>query len=139
MAAFDQVLAKLSTVSSPTHEDTAGLEPERMRKRTATVSADKKDSHDRVAAPPVKNSNKKSKTTEASTERGATIPMHGKATAARAEAKLHGTPSTSVAAVVLPSTAEKTAAVKASHLARFGRRRAGKSVRRCNHYLPALP
>ena len=136
MAAYDQVLAKLGSVSSPTLADAADLDLKTRGKRKASTSADEKDSHVSVATPPVKARNKKSKSSGAFTEHVAPI-MH-KAAAAEAEAKLHDTSSNSVAATVLPSTVEKTAVAKASHLARFGRRRAGKSVRRCLHYLPPL-
>ena len=138
MAAYDQVLAKLGNVSSLAHEIAAGLEPERRRKRKATTSANKKDSHDSVAAPPVTGSSKKPKKRRASTERVAANAMDKKNSAVEAEGKLQGKCTTSVAAVVLPSTAEKTAVAKTSHLARFGRRRAGKSVCRCLPYLLAL-
>ena len=138
MAAYDQVLAKLGSVSSPTLADAADLDLKTRGKRKASTSADEKDSHVSVATPPVKTRNKKSKSSGASTEHVAAIPIMHKAAAAEAEAKLHDTSSNSVAATILPSTVEKTAAAKASHLARFGRRRAGKSVRRCLHYLPPL-
>ena len=138
MAAYDQVLAKLGSVSSPTLEDAADLKSERRGKRKASTSVDKTNSHVSVAAPPVKTSNKKSKSSGAATERVTASPMKHKAAAAEAEAKLHDQASKSVAAAALPSTVEKTAAAKASHLARFGRRRAGKSVRRCLHHLPLL-
>ena len=140
MAAYDQVLAKLGSVSSPTLADAADLELKRRGKRKASTSVDERNSHVSVAAPPVETSNKKSKSSGASTERATASPMKQKAAAAEAEAKakLHDTTSNSVAAAALPSTVGTTAAAKASHLARFGRRRAGKSVRRCLHYLPPL-
>ena len=140
MAAYDQVLAKLGSVSSPTLADAADLESRRRGKRKASTSADEKDSHVSLAGPTVKISNKKSKSSGASTEHMAAILMKHKAVAAEAEAeaKLHKVASSSAAAATLSSTVEKAAAAKASHLARFGRRRAGKSVRRCRHHLPPL-
>ena len=138
MAAYDQVLAKLGSVSSPTLADAADLDLKTRGKRKASTSADEKDSRVSVATPPVKTRNKKSKSSGASTGHVAATPIMHKAAAAEAEAKLHDTSSNSVAATVLPSTDEKTAAAKASHLARFGRRRAGKSVRRCLHHLSPL-
>ena len=126
MAAYDQVLAKLGSVSSPTLADAADLDLKTRGKRKASTSADEKDSHVSVATPPVKTRNKKSKSSGASTEHVAAIPIMHKAAAAEAEAKLHDISSNSVAATILPSTVEKTAAAKASHLARFGRRRAGQ-------------
>ena len=138
MAAYDQVLAKLGSVSSPTLEDAAGLESQKRGKRKASTSVDQIDSNVSVAAPPVKTSNKKPKTTGASTEHMARKSKNQKTSAAEAEAQLHRGMSNSAAAAALPTTIEKTVAAKASHLARFGRRRAGKSVRRCLHCLRAL-
>ena len=139
MAAYDQVLAKLGSVSSPTPEDAADLKSERRGKRKASTFVDERNSHVSVAAPHVKTSNKKSKSSGPATDCVIASPMKHKAAGAEVEAKLHEIASNSVAAAALPSTVEKTAAAKANHLARFGRRRAGKSVRRCLHYLPLLP
>ena len=112
MAAYDQVLAKLKNVGSESHSEEASKQPEKSSKRRQRSIGDQKEDTKKKAK--IKNE--------------ATLAKQETASAAAAATdSIEGSSSRSEAAV----SAVKAAAVRASHTARFGRRRTGKNVRRC--------
>ena len=112
MAAYDQVLAKLKNMGSKVHSEEADKQPEKSRKRIQRSRSEEKE-----------DTRKKAKI-----KKDATLAkQEAAAAAAAATDSKEGSSSRSEAAV----SAEEAVAVRASHTARFGRRRAGKDVRRC--------
>ena len=112
MAAYDQVLAKLKNVGGPSAPDSAlpGVPKSKKRKQPSAN-----------ALPLAKATQKLKSSEEATVPASDEIASPGIETAARADSGSQ--------AKALART-EMAVPAKASHLARFGRRRAGKNVRR---------
>ena len=112
MAAYDQVLAKLKNVGSPPALDSAEPDGTKTKKRKQPTAS---------ALPQAKGKKKQKGIEEAS------VPM-SEETAGKAAEKAALAGESSHAEAV--AKAENAIAARASHTARFGRRRAGKNVRR---------
>ena len=125
MAAYDLVLAKLANASSQPSADEECAEQGKSKKRKQASSGNEQSSNAAAAMPPAKISKKKklSSSTEASIGRGDEAAAGQKAAGAAALER-------SSSPAEGGGAAEQAAAAKASHTARFSRRRAGKNVRR---------
>ena len=112
MAAYDQVLAKLKNVGSLAPPDSASPDAAKTKKRKQPAA---------IALPQAKGKRKLRSIEEAS------VPISEETVGKAAKtAALAGESSHAVAV----AKAENGIAARASHTARFGRRRAGKNVRR---------
>ncbi len=126
MAAYDQVLAKLKNVTSPPATDTATPEMDMNKKRKHSKVSESEGCGDADAGQSAKGKKKAKSSKEAS------IPEQGIVSAAEEilnfadTALLAGSGSRAEAV----AKAETATVARASHLARFGRRRAGKNVQR---------
>jgi len=130
MAAYDQVLAKLKNVTSTpaTDKNVATPEMDMNKKRKHSKVSESEGCGDADAGQSAKCKKKLKSSKEAS------MPEQDIASAAEEilnfadTAPLAGSSSRAVAVAV--AVAEKAIVARASHLARFGRRRAGKNVQR---------
>ena len=130
MAAYDQVLAKLGKVGASVPQ--AGT-----KKRKEAEAEDEAEAAEGPAEPQKKKKKKKERKSSSAQEPSLEAAAVSSAEGGMQTGVLAAAGGAATADEVLTTTPAKAAEAlsRSSHLARFGRRRAGKNVRRCGEVL----